>query len=58
MVAHCLASTSGSRRGATMAFMPNLIRSVHPASVAMTLMVSRYGSRETSRSVCQTESTR
>ena len=37
--------------------MPNLIRRVRPAMAAMALMHSRIGWRETSRSVCQSEST-
>ena len=37
--------------------MPNLMRSVRPASAAITLITSRKGSSETRRSVCQSEST-
>ena len=36
MVAHCLASSSGSRRPSVATFMPNLMRWVAPASAAMT----------------------
>src|SRR3546814_19751219 len=57
MVAHCLAGSSGSRRLADATFMPNLMRRVRPASAAITLMHSRCVKVETSRSVCQSEST-
>ena len=58
MVAHCLARTSGSRKGRTTTFMPNLSRWVRPASAAMTDIDSSIGWLEMRRSVCQTESTR
>ena len=57
MVAHCLASSSGSRMPTDATFMPNLSRLVAPAIAAIALMHSRIGSLETSRSVCQSEST-
>ena len=57
MVAHCLARRSGSRSPTEATFIPNLIRRVAPASIAIALMHSRMGRRETSRSVCQSEST-
>ena len=57
MVAHCLASSSGSRKPTEATFMPNLRRSVRPESAAITLITSRKGSCETRRSVCQSEST-
>ena len=57
IVAHCLASSSGSRSPTEATFMPNLMRWVRPASAAITLITSRNGSSETRRSVCQREST-
>ena len=57
MVAHCLAVCSGSRSPMEATFMPNLIFLVAPASPAITLMHSRNGSLEISRSVCHREST-
>src|SRR5260221_2284686 len=57
MVAHCLASRTGSRSASDTTFMPNLILRVRPASAAITLKLSRIGSLETSRSVCHSEST-
>jgi hypothetical protein len=56
MVAHCLASSSGSRRPTEATFMPNFSRQVAPASAAITLMHSSMGSRDTRVSVCQRES--
>ena len=38
-------------------FMPNLRRRVRPASAAIAVMHSSIGSRLSSRSVCQIEST-
>ena len=61
IVAHSAASTSGSRSGSTTTFMPNLRRSVAPASAAMRLIASSWGSGAaavaTRRSDCQMEST-
>ena len=57
MVAHCLASSTGSRSASDTTFMPNFSRRVRPASAAITLMHSSCGSRLSSRSVCQMEST-
>ena len=57
MVAHCLASSTGSRIASDTTFMPKLIRRVRPASAAIVVMHSRIGVRLTSRSVCQIEST-
>ena len=56
MVAHCLASSTGSRSASDTTFMPKRRRRVRPASAAMTAMHSRIGWRLTSRSVCHTES--
>src|SRR5262245_14673059 len=56
IVAHCFASTSGSRKLTTVTFMPNLSRSVAPASAAITLIDSSCGSADTRRSVCHSES--
>ena len=57
IVAHSLASTSGSRNGTTTTFMPNLSRSVAPASAAIVVIDSRKGCAPIRRSVCQIEST-
>ena len=57
MVAHCLARRSGSRSPTDATFIPNLMRRVAPASIAIALMHSRMGRRDTIRSVCQREST-
>ena len=57
MVAHCLASSTGSRSASDTTFMPKRRRRVRPASAAITAMHSRIGWRLTSRSVCHSEST-
>ena len=57
MVAHCLARRSGSRSPTDATFIPNLMRRVAPASIAIALMHSRMGRRDTIRSVCHREST-
>src|SRR5262245_27396185 len=57
MVAHCLASSTGSRIAAPTTFTPNLIRRVRPAIAARAVMHSRIGVRLTRRSLCQIEST-
>src|SRR5450755_2158604 len=57
MVAHCLASSTGSRNASDTTFMPNRMRRVRPAKAAIVVIDSRYGWRLTIRSVCQIEST-
>jgi hypothetical protein len=57
MVAHCLASRTGSRNASDTTFMPKRRRRVRPARAAITAMHSRIGVRLTRRSVCQIEST-
>src|SRR5690242_9489504 len=57
MVAHCLASRTGSRNASETTFMPNFMRRVRPANAAIVVMDSRNGWRLTIRSVCQIEST-
>ena len=57
MVAHCLATSTGSRMASDTTFMPNLSRRVRPASAAIAVMHSSIGSRLSSRSVCHSEST-
>src|SRR5262245_49162515 len=57
MVAHCLASSTGSRITAATTLTPNLIRRVRPATAASPVMHSRIGVRLTRRSLCQIEST-
>ncbi len=57
MVAHCLASTTGSRIASDTTFMPNFTRRVRPAIAAIAAMASRIGSRLIRRSVCQRLST-
>ena len=60
-MAHSAASAMGSRSGSTTTFMPNLSRSVAPASAAIRLIVSSCGRGEASlaskRSDCHSEST-
>ena len=56
MVAHCFASSSGSRSGSTTTFMPNFSRSVPPASAAISASGSSAGCGETRRSLCHSES--
>jgi hypothetical protein len=56
IVAHCLASSTGSRSASDTTFMPNFSRRVRPASAAIAVMHSRIGALLISRSVCQTES--
>src|SRR5262249_42305039 len=56
IVAHSLASTSGSRKLTTVTFMPNFSRSVAPARAAITLIGSSCGTADTRRSVCHRES--
>ena len=56
MVAHCLATSTGSRKPRLATFMPNLSRLVAPARAAITLMHSRLSAAEISRSDCQMES--
>ena len=57
MVAHCLASSTGSRNASDTTFMPNCMRRVRPAKAAIVVIDSRNGWRLTIRSVCQIEST-
>ena len=57
MVAHCLASSTGSRNASDTTFMPNFMRRVRPAKAAIVVIDSRNGWRLTIRSVCQIEST-
>jgi hypothetical protein len=57
MVAHCFASSTGSRNASDTTFMPNRIRRVRPASAAIVVIDSRNGRGPTIRSVCQIEST-
>src|ERR1700733_15036728 len=57
IVAHCLASSTGSRNGSDTTFMPNRMRRVRPAKAATVVIDSRNGSRLTTRSVCHIEST-
>ena len=57
IVAHCLASRTGSRNASDTTFMPKRSRRVRPASAAITDMHSRNGWRPISRSVCHSEST-
>src|SRR6185312_4003434 len=57
MVAHCLASSTGSRNVSETTFMPNRMRRVRPAKAAIVVIDSRKGWRPTIRSVCQIEST-
>src|SRR3954470_9337128 len=57
IVAHCLASSTGSRNASETTFMPNFMRRVRPASAAIVVIDSRNGWRLTIRSVCQIEST-
>jgi hypothetical protein len=57
MVAHCLASSTGSRNASDTTFMPNRMRRVRPARAAIMVIDSRNGWRLTIRSVCQIEST-
>ena len=57
IVAHCLATSTGSRNASDSTLTPNLSRRVRPANAAITLMHSRIGSRLTMRSVCHSEST-
>jgi hypothetical protein len=56
IVAHCLASSTGSRSASDTTFMPKRSRRVRPASAAITAMHSRIGCLLTSRSVCHSES--
>src|ERR1700751_5411330 len=56
MVAHCLASSTGSRNASDTTFIPNFMRRVRPAKAAIVVMDSRNGWRLTIRSVCQIES--
>ncbi len=56
IVAHCLASSTGSRIATETTLTPNLIRRVRPAIAASAVMLSRNGWRLTRRSVCQMES--
>ena len=56
MVAHCLASSTGSRSASDTTFMPKRRRRVRPASAAIAAMHSRIGWRLTRRSVCHSES--
>ena len=57
IVAHCLASSMGSRKASDTTFMPNFRRRVRPASAAIVAMLSRIGARLTMRSACHSEST-
>src|SRR3984893_13688504 len=57
MVAHCLASSTGSRNASDTTFIPNRMRRVRPAKAAIVVIDSRNGWRLTIRSVCQIEST-
>src|ERR1700759_3097713 len=57
MVAHCLASSTGSRNASDTTFMPNFMRRVRPAKAAIVFIDSRNGRGLTIRSVCQIEST-
>ncbi len=57
MVAQALAVSTGSRSARLATFMPNFRRRLPPASAAMTLMHSSWGSRLIIRSLCQMEST-
>ena len=56
IVAHCFASSTGSRSATDTTLTPNLIRRVRPAIAASAVMHSRIGVRLTIRSVCQIES--
>ena len=55
IVAHCFASSTGSRIATDTTLTPNLMRRVRPAIAASALMLSRIGARLISRSVCQSE---
>src|SRR5215467_242410 len=57
IVAHCLATSTGSRKASESTLTPNLSRRVRPARAAIRLMHSRIGSRLIMRSVCHSEST-
>ena len=57
MVAHSFASTSGSRSGSSTTFIPNLIRSVAPATAAIAVIGSSAICGPASRSLNQIEST-
>jgi hypothetical protein len=43
MVAHCLASSTGSRNASDTTFMPNRMRRVRPAKAAIVVIASRNG---------------
>ena len=43
MVAHCLASSTGSRNASDTTFMPNRMRRVRPAKAAIVVIDSRNG---------------
>ena len=52
-VAHCFASTRGSRNGTTTTSMPSRMRSVTPVRALRKVIASMYGSLEMRRSQCQ-----
>jgi hypothetical protein len=43
IVAHCLASSTGSRNTSDTTFMPNFMRRVRPAKAAIVVIDSRNG---------------